>query len=435
MSLPNDVLSTIPKEGSFVGSRALDAPTLIDYEDGGIDLQNATNGLRFQAWKASVENDSIYLEAPTVPKLLVYLGEDITELSFTFDQNMNYCLCFVEGGVAKLRWYDSSIQAMTTTVLPYGVKTPKVTLDDKRVYQSPISDIVLAYIRDGMLRVCYQRERFSIEHDITLNVPEPQRTEYRREIAEAEGLVKIGMNSQSRLQFMLHAAKKVNRPGVEEPPINYTLSLNHFNTATGNTSADVYTAPWTLENGAKLLPTGGRFGGCVEVDGKLGAYIRSPTGVPLNIGIMDRQYEFFVKCSTYTSSNKPFFTLYTGPKGWSSIRLSASTFGIIGSFINEDQVGWKRTVQLKTGSGTLDAWTHIAITITGGISHNVIIYIDGVPIHIEADWIMPAGESGTLHLGYHAGVSDAVYLFDEFKSSSKITYTAAFTPPALPFTA
>ena len=435
MSLPNDVLSSIPKEGSFVGSRALDAPTLIDYEDGGIDLQNATNGLRFQAWKASVENDSIYLEAPTVPKLLVYLGEDITELSFTFDQNMNYCLCFVEGGVAKLRWYDSSIQAMTTTVLPYGVKTPKVTLDDKRVYQSPISDIVLAYIRDGMLRVCYQRERFSIEHDITLNVPEPQRTEYRREIAESEGIVKIGMNSQSRLQFMLHAPKKVSRPGTEEPIINYTLSLNHFNTATGNTSSDVYTTPWSLEKGAKILSTGGRFGGCVEVAGVSGSYVRSPTGVPLNIGLEDRQYEFYVKCVTYPDSPKAFFTLYTGKKGWSSVRLESSPSGIIARFIDEDQINWKNSKTIKSGAGSLDVWTHIAVTITGGNSRTVKIYIGGILSHTEEGWIMPAGESGTIHLGYQAGISNAVYQFDEFKTNSKITYATNFTPPTLPFTA
>lgn len=436
MSLPENTLSTIALPAPFVGARAIPTTSqTVDYENGGIAIQDASKGINFQSWRGFVENDMIYLEAPTVPKVLVYVGTNITELSISFDRNMNYCLAFVEDGLPKLRWYNTTVTGMVTTELDPNIKNPRICHDDKRDSQTENSDIILAYLRDGRLYVRYQRDRYTIEYDPTIDLPVEERTAFRTKVAEALGLIKIGMNSGYRVQFMFRAPKRVNRPGTEEPTVNYTLSLNHFNTATGNTSTDVYTAPWTLEKGAKLLPTGGRFGGCVEVDGKLGAYIRSPTGVPLNIGIMDRQYEFFVKCSTYTSSNKPFFTLYTGPKGWSSIRLSASTFGIIGSFIDEDQIGWKRTVQLKSGSGSLDAWTHIAITVTGGISHDVIIYIDGVPIHIEADWIMPAGESGTLHLGYQAGVSDAVYLFDEFKTSSKITYTAAFTPPALPFTA
>ena len=190
LMLPQDTLSAEPVNAPFLGGRALPVKNLIDYETGGINIQDASQGLEYQVWKAEVINSKdIFLSAENGFKARIITGVNITEVSFTFDQNMRPVIAYVENGLAKLRWFDSAIAQFTTTPYP-NIITPRLALDDKRNRQSLISDVIFAYLRDGKLFYRQQRDRYSIEHLEAVNV-------------DSSGLIKIGMNRQYRMQFLL----------------------------------------------------------------------------------------------------------------------------------------------------------------------------------------------------------------------------------------
>src|SRR5690554_1553304 len=150
MSLPGDVLSSTPVPGYFLGARAQVFPDYIDYMDGGVALNDPSLGLNYQTWTAEIVGDivedRIMLSAPAYPATTVYTGDDITEISLAFDQNMNVCVAFVEAGMAKLLWYDTTVQDMVVTELGAGVSHPRVALDDSREFNRANSDVILAYI-------------------------------------------------------------------------------------------------------------------------------------------------------------------------------------------------------------------------------------------------------------------------------------------------
>lgn len=195
MALPEDKLSSTPAPGYFLGARAQVFPDYIDYMDGGVALNDPSLGLNYQTWTAEIVEDiiedRIMLSAPTFPPQAIYTGDDITEVSLAFDQNMQPAVAFMEAGVAKLLWYDTTASEMVVTVIPGNVTHPRVALDDNREFNRVNSDIILAYIRDGALYYRQQRDRYAIERQLSSG--------------PWIALKRIGMGSGLRFQFQVVA--------------------------------------------------------------------------------------------------------------------------------------------------------------------------------------------------------------------------------------
>lgn len=191
MSLPGDALSSEPLPSYFLGARAQIFPDYVDYMDGGVDIQDPSLGLDYQTWAAEIVENRIMLSAPTFPETPIYTGDDITEVSLAFDQNMQVCIAFVETGMAKLLWYDTIASQLVVTELGAGVSHPRVALDDNREFNRTGSDVILAYIKDGALYYRQQRDRYGIERQLSSG--------------PWIALVRIGMGSTLRFQFQVVA--------------------------------------------------------------------------------------------------------------------------------------------------------------------------------------------------------------------------------------
>lgn len=191
--LPDNELSTNPHIADFLGGRADPRWTAQhDYESGGIALNNPSEGLSVQVWEAWINGDNeIWIGAPSFTASKVIDDANISEVSLTFDQNMNPCVAYVADGISKLWWLDSQTNQMTTTIFE-GAITPRVSLDDKReiATRGGWNDIVFAYIKDGNLCVRNQRERYGVEHIL------------QQDIASS-GITKIGMSVINRFQFLV----------------------------------------------------------------------------------------------------------------------------------------------------------------------------------------------------------------------------------------
>jgi len=178
----------------FVGARNRPITRALDYEDGGIAIQNPSGGLNRQVWQARLlhageAGSFVQMQAETGAPFVLWQRPYMSEFSFTFDQNMQPVLAYVEDGAAFLRFYDSLTQDFSILALGAGVITPRVAFDDKRDFLGYAqSDVLLAYVHSGNL---YQRkgsERYQNTHLIRAGVG-------------SAGLIKIGMNRQLRMQY------------------------------------------------------------------------------------------------------------------------------------------------------------------------------------------------------------------------------------------
>ena len=179
MTIPT--LSIPPIIGVILAPDNMPKRPLVDYELGGVALQDISQGLRVQQWRAWFDRarGAVFVEAPLVLETKIFEQVDIEWLSFCFDQNMRWTACYtLSRGVSYLRWYDSKVADYVITELQTGVITPFLALDDKRPLQSTASDMLLTYLRKQPppstkqnLYLRGQRERFATEHLLHKDVP------------------------------------------------------------------------------------------------------------------------------------------------------------------------------------------------------------------------------------------------------------------------
>lgn len=162
---------------------------LIAYALGGVALGDTSRGMDYQLWTMEWSNGSFNLHAENQPvPIAVYLGNNVTEMNFTFDQNMNIAIAGVQDEQAFLYWYDTIVRDYVHTWLS-DCTSPRITLDDRRELQTTNSDMILSYIYDNSLRMRRQRDRFGVEYLLKDNI---------------DGrILQMGMNVRMRLQWKI----------------------------------------------------------------------------------------------------------------------------------------------------------------------------------------------------------------------------------------
>lgn len=161
------ILSSPSVPGNFLPPDDREPPLLADYELGGAALNDASQGLEVQVWVFESDGTTVTVrpEAAGAPVVL-YTGAGITEVAGAFDSLMNPTIAFVEAGVTKLRWYDSSVGQYVVTTFP-NMWSPRLTLDDKRPQSQASRDILLLYLSpQGELLQRIQRDRYGVEYSL-----------------------------------------------------------------------------------------------------------------------------------------------------------------------------------------------------------------------------------------------------------------------------
>lgn len=185
--LPHNVLSTTAVSAGFLPPRNAVPVPLIDYDEGGIALSDASAGLQVKAWRCRWIAGQFIVDAIGTPPTVIYSRDNVTEFSFTFDQNMQPFLTFVDNTGPYYYWFDTTVPGFVLVSLASDVITPKCALDDKRLPELGSSDIILAYIREGNLYYRQQRDRFGVERLLASDI--------------GGTLRRVGMNLVYRFQF------------------------------------------------------------------------------------------------------------------------------------------------------------------------------------------------------------------------------------------
>jgi hypothetical protein len=170
MTIPNNLLSNDRPEFALLSPddrQRLDPRR--DWERGGVALNDPSQGLNVRDWAVWTDGATVWVApdpelSPAVPLIS---GTGISEVSVAFDQSMQPSLAYVEQGTTKLWWFDTVANAMTTTTFA-GCRTPMLTLDDKRdiATTNGNSDIIFAYVREGLLCWRQQRDRYNVEYQL-----------------------------------------------------------------------------------------------------------------------------------------------------------------------------------------------------------------------------------------------------------------------------
>lgn len=202
--LPNgNVFSAPAVPSAFLPPRDVpNASLLVDTEEGGIGLSDPSQGLQVQTWTCTVDSTAaghVYLSAPNTPPTLILTVPGITQVSFTFDQNMHPFVAYTQNGNARFYWFDESIPGFTTTTLDVGALTPRASLDDKRAFavNGGVTDILLFYVLNNNLLMRQQRDRYTIAYTMATNL---------NLLYLGNTVVQVGMNVGLRFQVQMHGA-------------------------------------------------------------------------------------------------------------------------------------------------------------------------------------------------------------------------------------
>jgi hypothetical protein len=169
--MPQQTLSDSPHPAAFLSPRNLRTSSqyLSAYEQGGIALNNSTEGLQYQNWSGAVGvSGDFVLTTAAGESTTVINVQNVKEWDFTFDQNMSPFFAYtLNDGTSYIYWFDALSGDYTTTQMPEGSVNLRCSLDDKRPTSSGTSDIVLSYVRSGTLFMRQQRDRYGVEYTLS----------------------------------------------------------------------------------------------------------------------------------------------------------------------------------------------------------------------------------------------------------------------------
>lgn len=187
--IPENRLGDIDRSAQFVVQTRTPLDLLVDYEQGGVALQDPSQGLQVQLWTLRYEDGDFLLSAENVPETVLFSRPGVEQIGLAFDNNMAPFVAFQDEGGVAYYWFDTSQgDFVISDYLPAGSHSPRCTLDEKRELLDSWRDIILAYLRGGNLYYRQQRDNYGTERLLT--------DEY-----ELTRLAAVGKNRQNSLQF------------------------------------------------------------------------------------------------------------------------------------------------------------------------------------------------------------------------------------------
>ena len=191
MALPYNAIAVDVLSAAYLAPDVRDKLAAVSLELGGVAINDGSQGREVRVWRARISDDGTQVlvepEDESIAPLVFVTDAGITECSLAFDSNMQPTVAYVAAGLVKLRWFSTIAGTFTTTSYA-GASSPRVCTDDKRLAQFTASDVIFAYVRDGVLYWRQQRDRYTVERQVG-----PALYPLRR----------VGMNAERRLQFEL----------------------------------------------------------------------------------------------------------------------------------------------------------------------------------------------------------------------------------------
>jgi hypothetical protein len=182
MAWAEDRMSTQVVSGTWLPPDERDRDLDEDYELGPFALNDTSLGVAYQVWHLTWEfatGDFTVTPETVGSPVVVINAADVTQCSLCFDQNAHVTIAYtLTNGQVYLYWYDTVAAMHVTTLMPSGMITPTLMLDDKRATQVGANDVVLWWTEDQgdetfNLYRALQRDRFDplVPKEMATGVP------------------------------------------------------------------------------------------------------------------------------------------------------------------------------------------------------------------------------------------------------------------------
>lgn len=189
MAIPGGNLNftATPQVGVFLPPNDTAYNPLTQIINGGIALNNPTQGREYQLWEVFYDSGDIKMKPVTGSVEFTYTAPNATIISGAFDQNMAAVVAYVDtSNVATIYYFGPSGY---TTLSVNDVSSMRLVVDDSRDYYSAGSDIFFCYVKNDVLCYRIQRENYANEYQIGP--------------AYGKTLKRVGLTDKNRVQFEL----------------------------------------------------------------------------------------------------------------------------------------------------------------------------------------------------------------------------------------
>lgn len=175
----------------FLWGAELRSTATESWEMGGKGISDPSGGLTYQLWHGVLDTTTgtVLLDAPNTPQFVLYSEAGITQMDFSFDQNMKPCLAFTQNGRAYFWWYRVATLSYELLDLGDGALYPLALMDDKREQSAGFNDVLLVYLRNGRMYWREQRDNYAIEYDSN--------------VSGVRQLLRVGFTQGLRVQVMV----------------------------------------------------------------------------------------------------------------------------------------------------------------------------------------------------------------------------------------
>lgn len=163
MSIAALTLTPNPMQGTFLYTVRAERDQLIDFEQGGIALNDGSQGTDVQLWSGIYLDGGFQLSAPTVPPTIVYSTPNVTRFAFSFDQNMQPVLAWQDPSGAHVRFYANTGHFQIQD-LEAGAVNVCMSADSNNPLDVNIRNVILAYNVGDSLNARVQVESYADAH-------------------------------------------------------------------------------------------------------------------------------------------------------------------------------------------------------------------------------------------------------------------------------
>lgn len=188
MTLPDNELSSTPKLAPFLASSSYPSTDSVSYTYGPKGIQDPSEGLTYQSWRARLIQGNISLAAPNTTEYVFTYVRCATQISLAFDQNARPLVTYLVGTSLYIYWFNPFIAQYEHRYIDDGVSSCRLKLDDERLSQISSSQVILGYVKGDNLYMRVQSDRFEIPYLIQEGV-QPR-------------LIQIGLSRANRFQFL-----------------------------------------------------------------------------------------------------------------------------------------------------------------------------------------------------------------------------------------
>lgn len=423
--LPDNTLSSTTIYAPFFAPVA--TKRLVDYELGGVALNDPSGGLSTQLWTARYVGGQIVVSDSTNTPAFTLTVAGVTKLSLAFDSNMKPTIAYETAAGGFLYWFDTFVNDNVTTAFP-DVRNPAVTLDERRQVLLNNADVIFAYQKaDGGLYYRQQRDRFATERLLQADTGDAK-------------LLAVGMNQQWRLQFKFSGF--VPQPVYVPPPPPPTdpheanvVSHVHFDGENGSKIIiDGGGKVWTLFGDAALSTAQSAFGGSSLGLGGTG-YAMTPDHADFNFGSEDFTIELWGRPAALTGAGQ-----YPALLAQSVGDTTNCAFTLM---LNQNNSG---LVFQYTTNGSTQLYASNAVPLVLGAQNHFAISRVGPMLYVCTNGVTTATNIGTaaifnstasMVIGRH-GTSQTGNFWNGHVDEMRITkgvgrYSGDFIPPNAPF--